>query len=175
MRCSGLLLAALATAGLSAGCHEYVNPWNDNTIATESVTTSSVAAARAQTRPSAMRHRAYAPAALNAQDGSVTHFPLWFEDPFEDRGSEDGQFAWTYADYIAMPYGLSRMVLNTIALPVSAVVHPPIPVMVSDGVTSRQWLGYDHDPEWHPEGATVVPPDLIETGAMAAAPQAPGV
>jgi hypothetical protein len=62
------------------------------------------------------------------------------------------------------------MVLNTIAVPVSAVVQPPIPVMISDGITSRQALGYDHDPEWHPDGATVVPPDIIEAGEDASEP-----
>lgn len=170
---SSWLLAGLALGWLASGCHEYVNPWTDNTVGTEAVTTASVAAAEAQHKPVVSRQREYAPAALMAQDGSVRHFPLWFEDPFEDRGSDDGRFAWTYEDYVAAPYGLARMVLNTLALPISALVHPPVPHMVSDGVTSRQALGYDHDPEWHPEGGVVVPPDIIEAGAVASAANPP--
>ncbi len=173
-RCSCLILAALVAAAVGSGCHEYVNPWDDETHTSDAVTTASVTEARAAPPMPAMRQREYAPAALNAQDGSVHHFPLWFEDPFEDRGSDNGRFAWTYEDYVGMPYGLSRMVLNTLALPISAVVHPPVPLMVSDGVTSRQALGYDHDPEWHPEGTAVVPPDIIEVGGVAAATEAPG-
>ena len=50
----------------------------------------------------------------------MPHYPLWWEDPFEDKGDEDGKFAWTWMDYFAMPYSLARWDLNTVAVPVSA-------------------------------------------------------
>ena len=65
---------------------------------------------------------------------------LWWEDPFEDKGDQDDTFAWTWQDYVAMPYSFGRFLLNTIAWPVSAVVTPPWASMVSDGNVGR-----DHD------------------------------
>jgi len=79
------------------------------------------------------------------EPGDVVHWPLWFEDPFEDKGSEDGKFAWTAEDYLAMPYSFARLLLNTMGWPISAIVTPPGAPMVSDGVLSRQALGKDHD------------------------------
>jgi hypothetical protein len=172
-RFSCALLAALATWSL-VGCQQLINPWTDETMPPEVVTTSSVAAACAQPTAAPAHMRDYTVVPLLPQDGSVRHFPLWFEDPTEDRGSDDGRFAWTAEDYISAPYGLARMVLNAIAVPISAIVHPPVPLMVSDGVTSRQALGHDHDPEWRPDGATVVPPDLIDLGAVSSAASGPG-
>lgn len=157
-----MLLAAL---GWTAGCHEYVNPWRDDTVSASQIRTSSVTAATAQQHESAARQRSFSPSPSSAQDGSTRHFPLWFEDPFEDRGSDDDQYAWTAEDYIGMPYGLARFILNGLCVPISAVVHPPVPLMVSDGITSRQALGYDHDADWRPDGVSPVPPDVLELGA----------
>jgi hypothetical protein len=51
------------------------------------------------------------------------------------------------------------------AWPVSAVVTPPFTLMGSDGVLSRQALGYDHDAERRPSG--VAPPtDILEVGTV---------
>lgn len=71
---------------------------------------------------------------IAAATGSVTHGPLWFEDPRED-----------YSEYTcnrrlpAESYGLmftvgSRWMLNLAFLPVSAVVDWPWRKMESDGV-----------------------------------------
>jgi hypothetical protein len=67
----------------------------------------------------------------------VPHYPLWWEDPFEDQGDNDHMFAWTWQDYFTMPYGPSRYILNTLAWPVSAVVTPPGAPMVSDGIVGK--------------------------------------
>jgi hypothetical protein len=75
----------------------------------------------------------------------VPHYPLWWEDPFEDKGDGNCTFAWTWADYVAMPYSFGRYLLNTMAWPVSAVVTPPGTPMVSDGQLSPGGLGCDHD------------------------------
>jgi len=160
-RAVAMMLAAMSVAG----CHGLINPWSDETVSAQAVTTASVSAARAQITDPDVQLRDFSAVPLHPQDGSVRHFPLWFEDPFEDRGSDDGRFAWTYEDYIAAPYGLARSILNGIAVPISAIVRPPAPLMMSDGLTSRQALGYDHDADWRPDGATPVPPDLIELGA----------
>jgi hypothetical protein len=64
-----------------------------------------------------------------------------------------------------MPYGFGRFILNTMGWPVSCVVTPVWTVMGSDGVLSRQALGYDHDAEPLPGG--VEPPiDVLEVGTV---------
>jgi hypothetical protein len=83
------------------------------------------------------------PAPLACEE--VPHYPLWWEDPFEDKGDGNQQFSWTLADVAATPYSLARYILNTIAWPVSAIVTLPGEPMVSDGQLSRGLLGYDHD------------------------------
>jgi hypothetical protein len=146
-------LAALTAIGTIAlgialgGCAYAINPWADDAVPPEQMTTPSERDARAarDTHPPTPRQRDIAPSTVAIESGDVVHWPLWFEDPFEDKGSEDGRFAWTLEDYIAMPYSAGRLLLNTIAFPVSAVVTPPGTPMVSDGKLSRQALGYDHD------------------------------
>jgi hypothetical protein len=152
--------AVLATAG----CSECVNPWADDLPRAADVTTPSVEGVRAADRQPARRTGAMQPSQIEPQPGVVTHWPLWWEDPFVDKGSEDGQFAMTVEDYIALPYGLGRFILNTMAFPVSATVTPPGTIMGSDGVLSRQALGYDHDAQRWP--GSVVPIDILEVGTV---------
>jgi len=156
-----------------AGCHEYVNPWEDDTVGPEAVATASVVEARALPHGDVERRRSFEGATISAQDGSVAHFPLWFEDPFETNGSNDGRFALTTMDYFCMPYGLGRLIVNGIGFPISAVVHPPAPVMISDGVPTERWFGEQHDAEWRPDGATPVPADLLDIGVVNSTPSAP--
>ena len=158
-----VVLALLLGAGLS-GCNEIVDPWFDDLPGANDVSTASVEGARAAKVEPSQRVRESQRSRIEAQDGTVTHWPLWWEDPFVDKGSQDGQFAWTGEDYLAIPYGLGRSLLNTMAWPVSAAVEPPFTVMGSDGKRSRQALGYDHDAERRPEG--VAPPaDILDIGA----------
>jgi len=140
-----------------------VDPWSDDLPGANDVSTASVEGARAAKVEPSQRVRESQRSRIEAQDGTVTHWPLWWEDPFVDKGSQDGQFAWTWEDYLAMPYGLGRNILNTMGWPVSAAVEPPFTVMGSDGKLSRQALGYDHDAERRPEG--VAPPaDILDIG-----------
>jgi hypothetical protein len=149
---------------LLAGCNQLINPWVDDLPATGDITTASVVAARSAQATPTPPLRQPEPMITSAQDGTVSHWPLWWEDPFEDKGSEDGQFAWTWEDYFAFPYGFGRFLLNTMAFPVSATVTPVWTVMGSDGVLSRQALGYDHDAAPLPGG--IPPPiDILEVGA----------
>ena len=150
----------------AGGCTELILPWADDLPRTRDVTTASVEGVRAANVAPAERTRQMDRAPVCVEDGTVVHWPLWWEDPFVDKGSEDGQFAWTREDYLAMPYGLGRFLLNTMAWPVSAAVTPAHTVMGSDGVLSRQALGYDHDAERRPGG--VAPPcDILEVGTIA--------
>lgn len=158
--------AVLLTAGL--GCHELVDPWTDATISPDLVTTASVEGARtAAAEPSPNDQRTdYEVRPIAPQDGTVSHWPLWWQDHFEETGSADGQFAMTWEDYAGMPYGLGRFIVNTIAIPISATFYPPVPLRSSDGIVTRQPLGAEHDPAWLPAGGSPTPPDVIEIGAV---------
>ncbi len=120
---------------LLPACNEppAVNPWVDDSIPQEAwYTPSSESIRAAQAQPS-VRHRPIPPSTAPAVDESVPHFPLWWEDPFEDQGDNDDTFAWTWQDYFAMPYGEARYILNTLGFPASVIVQPPWATMVSDG------------------------------------------
>ncbi len=164
------MIVALA----ACGCNEYINPWTDEMVPHDYVTTASVENARADGESFDLVSRTFAPTLIGPQDGTVSHFPLWFEDPFEDRGSDDDQFAVTGEDYLAMPYGLTRFFLNGVGVPISAVVQAPVPLMGSDGITSRGLLGLDHDAEWLPAGRSATPPDVLEIGSIPPADMDPG-
>lgn len=96
------------------------------------------------------RTRTWEPISTTAEDGSVQHWPLYFEDPFEDKGhgrtgADHYRLGWE--DWLAMAYGYPRYTINWMFLPVSAIVQPPWQLMRSDGELSKQALGYDHDAE----------------------------
>lgn len=97
--------------------------------------------------------------ALSAEPSDVLHGPLYMENPFVVKGhatlmdnSERDPIMQntnlnhlTGVDWIAMPYNYARFTLNWLASPISMIVTPPWTTQVSDGVVSRQLLGYDHD------------------------------
>jgi hypothetical protein len=147
---------------VACGCSQLIDPWRDDLPRAEEVRTASVAGVQMGAEPVPQPSLDLKPTRLEPEDGTVSHWPLYWEDPFVDKGSEDGQQAWTWEDYFAMPYGLGRNLLNTMGFPISVVVTPPWTVMGSDGELSRQALGYDHDATRHPG---VVPPrDHLEIG-----------
>lgn len=80
-------------------------------------------------------------------DGAVWHGPLYFQDPFEDKGAGHDERRMGWEDFVAAPYGFARFTLNWLGSPVSMIVNPPWQTTESDGELSRQLLGYDHDPE----------------------------
>lgn len=159
-------IVALFVAGVvgCGGCQHMVNPYIDDLPVTSELTTASVAGARAAAVQPARPGRDFAAVQVGPQDGTVDHWPLWWEDPFEDKGSDDDQFAWTAEDYLAMCYGPGRfLVANTFFFPLSAYVTKPFTIMCSDGRLSRQALGYDHDAIPCP-GGTAPPIDILEVG-----------
>lgn len=126
------LCTALCSLVAATGCQLMVNPFADEMACRPPVTTSSAAQARAAQVTPSVRHRDFATMKLAERDGAVTHGPLYFEDPFVSRGSEDGRFAWTFEELLYIFYGPARFGINGGFLPVSAVVSPPWTVMASE-------------------------------------------
>jgi hypothetical protein len=166
------VLGCIAALGclLPAGCQHLTNPFSDDIPDASMVTTMSMEIARAAPMKPNIRRREFAEMRIEPQYGTVQHWPNYYEDPFEDKGSEDEMIAWTWEDYLATFYGPGRFILNTMGLPVSLAVTPPFTVMCSDGKLSQQALGYDHDATPCPAG--VAPPiDYLEIGTYGPADQ----
>jgi hypothetical protein len=139
--CLGLLLWS--------GCSNplVVNPFCDEYAHRAPVTTPSVDAVLAANVSPSIPDPIGVEKVRCAVDGSVLHTPLYFEDPFEECGSEDGHFMWTGEDYVWMVSSRARFMANLIAWPVSAVVTPPGTPMVSDGRLSCCGRGCRFDAE----------------------------
>jgi len=147
--------------GLSTGCQILTCPYHDEFADRAPVTTHSVDIAYEKEAPPQPepRQREFAETVVKTADGTVLHTPLYFEDSVEDKGSADGKFAWTWEDFVFVPYWRARFVLNAVMFPVSAIVTPPWTVMASDGQISKQALGYCHDAERWPHDAPNDPVD----------------
>jgi len=154
--CAWLLCAVCAVTG----CSELINPWSDSVPEPGPAPTASARVARRAGGGPVRPTRGFDRAVVSAQSGEVSHYPLWMQDPYEEFGSDDGRFAWTWEDYVGMPYGLSRFIVNTIGVPISAALYPPVPLRGSDGVIRNE----PHDARWLAAGGTTVPPDWLEVG-----------
>lgn len=147
----GRMALGLATAGLTIfGCAHVPNQFAEDGPASKTTLDSpTVRDTVARYQPAAARERGWPTTMTAAERGAVTHWSLYTEDPFEDKGTDrrDGpnKYFIGWEDYVAMPYGLARHTLNVMAFPVSMVVQPPWTLMESDGELSQQALGYDHD------------------------------
>ncbi len=150
-------LAATAAA-LSVGCANLHNQWREDGPASRSnLTTPTVDDVIAHAPQAPQRTRACPVCSITPQRGAVPHYPLYFEDPFADKGhGRTGSNAYYvgWEDYVAMPYSFARYHLNYLMIPVSFFVTPPCYQMESDGALSRQLLGYDHDAQKAPGGTT---------------------
>jgi hypothetical protein len=147
-------IVAVGALGLAAwGCTYVPNQFKEDgpstTMAWESPTEADL---RARYAPAEQTQRGWAEKEVAANSGVVSHPPLYFEDPFEDKG--DGRTDETdphnvyrggWEDYVALPYNFARFTANWLLLPASAVVTPPWVVLESDGKVSKQILWYDHD------------------------------
>lgn len=116
-----------------SGCSLYSDPFRDEFANQPPITTPSVDAVMAAEVAPIVIERHGEPKTVYVVDGSVHHYPLYFEDPKEDHGSEDGQFKVTGEDYLWIAAWRARFLANLVAFPVSAVVNPPWQPMVSDG------------------------------------------
>jgi hypothetical protein len=136
-------LAAVST--LAVGCANIPDMFSQESPAYErALATPASLDVRANFRPADQRHRTWETATVAAQPTDVVHGPLYFQDPIASQGATYAN-RWGWEDYAAAAYGPARFALNLVAFPVSAVVQPPWMPMASDGVLSRQALGYDHD------------------------------
>ena len=157
--------------GFLAGCSHVENQWReDGPSFGADLRTPTEIEIRDENEPSIIRRRAWESYALMTADGRVSHFPLHFEDPFEDRGADalcptSDEYKLRATDIVAVPWSYGRYWLNILGYPVSLVVTPPWTLMESDGELSRQALGYDHDAtRADPREALPVPPGLVRTG-----------
>ncbi len=147
-------LAALVVG--TAGCSRFNNPWKDSSSVMDAeMTTASADHHRGKSQFGRQYQRGTPRADVVYENGATTHWPLWFEDPFEDKGNRlrgaadadapDTQFAWNWADYLHIGYGPSRMLMNIGAWPISAAVRHPGMLMESDGRISKGLVWKDHD------------------------------
>ena len=139
------LVLGVGVAAVAGGCQLAVNPYTDEIAMEAGATTPSAQQARAAEVTATIQQRDYALTEVTAQNASVTHGPLYFEDPFEDKGSDDGRFAWSGEEYLYFIHGPGCFLLRGALFPINAVVTPPWTVMVSDGRLSRRALGMEHD------------------------------
>jgi hypothetical protein len=164
--------AAVASLAVTLACDSppAVNPWADDSVPARCCETPSYQGVMKAGHEPTVRHRDVSPVEAPLVDGQVPHYPLYWEDPFEDKGDQNDTYAWTWQDYVVMPYGLGRFILNTIAWPVSAVVTPPGTPMVSDGV-----IGRDHDARRgeSPDPTDDLCPDHLSGADSAAEPAGP--
>lgn len=157
---------------VAGGCAHLNDPYRDSSaVINADMTTPSSADYRGTPEFGRPIARSWETSQVTYANGAVTHWPLWWEDPFEDKGNRycppesgnesdpDNEFAWNWVDYLHMGYGPGRYFLNTISWPVSAVVTPPGTLMESDGKLSKGLVGYDHDAQ-RADSATREPPDV---------------
>lgn len=151
----GCLTAVSLLTGCSVTPNVYVE---DGPSVTMSRNSPSAEAIYDQYQSASVRARGWEAMQVSAASTAVPHAPLYFEDPFEDKGAQainspDGpdnvdfgnpqKLDWE--DWFAVAYNYPRFTMNWLMLPVSAVVTHPWTDMESDGRLSRQALGYDHD------------------------------
>lgn len=148
LRRSTVLLAALT---LLAGCAHVPNQWVEDGPATREPWQSPSArdVLTQQAGPPEVHPRWQQELTLAATDGSVTHWPLYFEDPFVDKGHGRtglNKYHLGWEDVVASVYGYARHTVNWLLIETSLVVEPPWTLMVSDGELSRQPFGLvNHD------------------------------
>lgn len=142
---SYLLLAIL----VFSGCAQIPNQWVDDSPATkmnwETPTTEVIEAKYA---PAGQLHLNWAAAQIAPASGVVTHWPLYFENPFVFKGAGRtgfDKYRLGWEDFVAVFYNYPGLTLDFLALPVSLVATPPWMLMESDGQPSRQTFGYDYD------------------------------
>lgn len=143
-----LPFAAAAAAVWLCGCHKIENQFAEDGpsshVELDSATVRDLRAQGDADHPQRERHWEKSRFAL--RDGVVWHGPLYFQDPFEDKGAGHEERRMGWEDFVAAPYGFSRFTLNWLGSPVSMIVNPPWQTTESDGELSCQLLGYDHDP-----------------------------
>lgn len=148
-------LVGLVAAAHLVGCAHVPNQFvDDSPSVTTTLDSATAQDVQARFQPARQARRDWPTQTTRPESGAVVHWPLYFEDPFEDKGPDAVNTAGRppnqrhyigWEDYVALAYGYPRFWLNTLGMPVSLVVQPPWTAMESDGQLSQQALGYDHD------------------------------
>lgn len=134
-------------AAVICGCQLVNNPFRDELAKEPPVSTASADAVRTRQVSDQITVRGFESMERVSADGTVIHWPTWFEEPYEENGSNDGKIAWTGEDYWHMVYWRARFLVELVVWPISAVVEPPWRVMASDGNLARRCCGELHDVE----------------------------
>lgn len=119
---------------LTVGCQQgVIRHFADGLGHSTDVTTSSVETVRAAEVETRHPHRPYAVMEAEVPGATVSHGPLYFEDPFESASENDEQYAWTLEDGYYFFYGPTRFLVNIAFFPFSALVDPPWQMATSGG------------------------------------------
>lgn len=153
MKSNVLIAVVISSSWLALGCTHVNNPFVDSSaVVLPELTTASAEGYRGEADGQYIRlqRTRWDGTIVSQENGAVSHWPLWFEDPYEMRGNRscdgvdydapDNDFRWNNRDFIHMAYGPARMLINGVAWPVSAVMMPPGTLMESDGNVSRDLL-----------------------------------
>ncbi len=117
--------AAIVFLFLAAGCSLMINPNYDELSAeTITMTPSEQGVRNAHVSTGEQQVRPFEEILCAAHTGHIIHGPLFFEDPIEQAGSNDDQFAWTFEEPLYFVYGPIRYGANIASLPVSAIMSP---------------------------------------------------
>jgi hypothetical protein len=159
------MVATLAVVG----CAHVNDPYKDSSAAIDTeMTTASAEGFRGKAEFPARHCRNPREETVLAENGAVSHWPLWFEDEGESSTNDfsippymglDNRFAVTWVDYAHILYGPARMSLNLAALPISMAVTPPGTLMESNGWKSKRLVGRVHDAK-RSDSVTREPPDV---------------
>ena len=152
-RLVGTLALGIVVTGVVTGCVLTPNFYREDgpsvTTQWESPTAVDVLS---RCEPAKLCQRDWPARTVTAESDAVQHYPLYFEDPFADKGhgrtdesDPHNVYRLGWEDWVGFPYGIARFTANWLLLPVSAVVTPPWTVMESDGRISRQLIACDHD------------------------------
>lgn len=132
------IVAYCACSLALVGCRQAANPWMDEWANLPPVSTPSAEVARSEAKEPILARRSHAAASVSAKDGSVSHTPLYYEDPTLQTASDDRRFAWTTDDYWQYLLGPSRFLANTVMCPYHAVLTPPWMLVTSHGMDHGQ-------------------------------------
>ncbi|NOT00740.1 MAG: hypothetical protein HOP29_08940 [Phycisphaerales bacterium] len=136
-----MIAAGIAVA--ASGCHEFPDVTIDDLPPSAMTSTASADHVRKMHVAGAVRTRGFEPMAVESQDGTVAHGPLWLDDPIEVWGDGNDEYAVTYGDWGYVAWSMGRFVANMFLMPVSMVLELPGTVMCSDGHSDSgcAWTG----------------------------------
>ncbi len=117
------LLLVLGLAALVAGCE--ATAVSDRNEPGWQTTPSYDKIMSAKGTPNPTKPRSWPATKAEYEPPVVTHFGSYFDDPFVYCGDGNDTYGWTWMDPVAVVYSPARMVVNTVAVPVSMIKEPP--------------------------------------------------